>query len=125
MKKLLLWGSGAILFFVLFSSGAYAQNNITVIPEGTSITISPIDSKIQTEVVQPAEGQKMLPGVDQQREEEIHVLIRAKKTELENSTDNARKSMLNDEIQQLQDELNIMHNPPAQIHKDPVLPDLN
>ncbi|HBG71795.1 MAG: hypothetical protein A2W93_06205 [Bacteroidetes bacterium GWF2_43_63] len=102
-----------------------AQNSITVVSEGTTISIAPNESKMQTEAVQPVQIQKTLPAINSQREDEIHVQIRAKKTELENSADNVRKATLNDEIQQLQDELKIIQNPPVQIHKDPVLPDLN
>lgn len=125
MKTLLLFGTGVLMLCVFAGSDVVAQNIITAVPEGTTITISPQDSKVQTPAVQPEQKIQVASQADQQRKDELHAQIRAKKDELENSSDSQRKAVLNDEIQQLQDELRDMENRPVQIIKDPVLPDLN
>lgn len=117
MKKLLLSGVIVFLQIALFCSGTKAQNNIEIVPEGSQIVISAPDSKIQSDITQagnPEQKDNALT-IKKHREQEIHVLIKAKKTELENSTDESRKATLNDEIQQLQDELQIMLNPPIEM----------
>ncbi|MPM79262.1 hypothetical protein SDC9_126295 [bioreactor metagenome] len=112
---------------MLFCPGIFAQNNIEVIPEGTHVIITAPDTKIQTETIQPG-GQHEKDNIvaaDKQREQEIHVLIKAKKAELENSADESHKATLNDEIQQLQDELQILMNPPVEMKpEDITTPDL-
>jgi len=125
MKTLLLFGLGVILLCFFACSDVVAQNSITPVPEGTTITITPLDSKVQTPAVQPEQKTQVVSQADQQRKDELHAQIRAKKDELESSSDTQRKAVLNDEIQQLQDELRDIENRPVQIIKDPVLPDLN
>lgn len=121
MKTLMLFGTGVMLLFVFAGSEVVAQNSITAVPEGTSITISPLDSKIQTPAAQPEQKNQVASHADQQRNDELHAQIRAKKDELESSTDTQRKAVLNDEIQQLQDELRDIENRPVQITIDPDL----
>lgn len=125
MKTLSLFGTGVLLLCVFAGSDVVAQNSITAVPEGTTITISPLDSKVQTPAAQPEQKIQVASQADQQRKDEIHAQIRAKKNELESSTDTQRKAVLNDEIQQLQDELQELETKPVQIMKDPVLPDLD
>ena len=125
MKTLMLFGTGVLLLCVFAGSDVVAQNSITAVPEGTTITISPLDSKIQTPALQPEQKVQINSQAGQLRKDELHAQIRAKKDELESSSDTQRKAVLNDEIQQLQDELRELENRPVQIIKDPVLPDLN
>jgi len=122
MKTLLLFGTGVMLLCVFAGSDVVAQNSITAVPEGTTITISPQDSKVQTPAVQPEQKIQVASQADQQRKDELHAQIRAKKDELESSSDSQRKAVLNDEIQQLQDELRNLENQPARII---IKPDLN
>ena len=122
MKTLSLFGTGVMLLCVFAGSDVVAQNSITAVPEGTTITISPLDSKVQTPAKQPEQKIPVTSQADQQRKDELHAQIRAKKDELESSTDIPRKAVLNDEIQQLQDELRNLENQPARII---IKPDLN
>lgn len=122
MKTLLLFGTGVLMLCVFAGSDVVAQNSITAVPEGTTITISPLDSKVQTPAVQPEQKIQVASQADQQRKDELHAQIRAKKDELESSADSQRKAVLNDEIQQLQDELRNLENQPARII---IKPDLN
>jgi hypothetical protein len=121
----MLFGTGVVLLFIFAGSDVVAQNNITAVPEGTTITISPQDSKVQSPAPQKDQKIQVYKQADQQRKDELHAQIRAKKDELESSTDTQRKTILNDEIQQLQDELRDLENRPVEIIKNPVLPDLN
>jgi len=122
MKTLMLFGTGVLLLCVYAGSDLVAQNSITTVPEGTTITISPLDSKDQTPAMQPEQKMQGASQADQQRKDELHAQIRAKKDELESSSDTQRKAVLNDEIQQLQDELRNLENQPARII---IKPDLN
>jgi len=95
MKTLMLFGTGVVLLFIFAGSEVVAQNSITAVPEGTTITISPQDSKVQTPAVQPEQKIQVASQADQQRKDELHAQIRAKKDELESSSDTQRKAFLN------------------------------
>lgn len=106
MKKVLF----AVIALALFVGGnCVAQSNTT---QEQNATNSKMQTKDKQEVV--VEQSKTMAAY-QQKEQEIHVQIKAKKVELENSTDSARKAILNDEIQQLQDDLIILKNPPVEM----------
>jgi len=95
MKTLSLFGTGVLLLCVFAGADVVAQNSITAVPEGTTITISPQDSKVQTPAVQPEQKIQVASQADQQRKDELHAQIRAKKDELESSSDTQRKAFLN------------------------------
>lgn len=101
----------------LFGVGnCFAQSNITQ-------NQNPADSKLQSKEKQTVvEEHVKTMELNKQREQEIHIQIKAKKAELENSTDPFRKAILNDEIQQLQDDLKILQNPPVEMTPEMLIP---
>lgn len=114
MKKIIL----VIVVLSLFGAGScFAQSNNT---QSQNPTDSKMQSKDKQEVV--LEQAKAVEAI-QQQEQEIHVQIKAKKAELENSTDPARKATLNDEIQQLQDDLKVLQNPPVEMTPETLIPE--
>lgn len=111
MKKFIILLFSFFVFF--FTSFSQNNNEIKIVNEN-------MDKKVNT-IIEHKKDFLSDKQLDINRIKSIDMQIKMKKTELENTIDYNHKTLLNKEIQELQDELNIITNDSENNYKNKTL----
>ncbi len=111
---------GLLLFLAHGNLSLFAQSNNFSDTTGLKTLKSTNDLELLSLKKQANAQEKPSQDANLLLQEELHIKIRAKKTELENSSDINRIEVLNDEIQQLQNELRIIEKNSMELIKTPI-----